>query len=68
MKIILAKHKSYYNETKVSNNRVKKYFLYYLVNEMFILLNTSIEIVKHFHVKEKYTINKNIKKMKNIQM
>ena len=29
---------------------------------MFVLLNTYIESIKHFHVKEKYTINKNIKK------
>jgi len=30
-----------------------------------MLLNTR---VKHSHVKKKYTINKNIKKSKNIQM
>jgi len=29
---------------------------------MFMLLNTQIESIKHSHVKEKYTINKNIKK------
>jgi len=37
-------------------------FLYYLVNEMFIILNTQIKSIKHSHVKEKYTINRNIKK------
>jgi len=48
---------------KINNNRVKNIIsLYYLVNERFILFITSIESVKHFHVKEKYTINKNIKK------
>jgi len=28
-----------------------------------MLLNTSIESIKHYRVKEKYTINKNIKKI-----
>jgi len=62
-KIILAKQKSSSNETKINNNKVKKItFVYYLVNEIFMLLNTWIETVKHFHVKGKYTINKSIKK------
>jgi len=43
-------------------------FLYYLVNERFMLLNTSIESIKHTHVKGKYTINKNIKNNRNIQI
>jgi len=33
----------------------KWFFLYYLVNEMFVS-------IKYFYVKEKYTLNKNIKK------
>jgi len=57
-----VKQKSYLNETKINNNRVKKIiFLYYLVNENFIILNNKIECVKHSHSKGKYTINKNIK-------
>jgi len=40
-KIVLTKQKSSSNETKINNKRVKKIiFLYYLVNEMFMLLNT----------------------------
>jgi len=41
-KIILAKQKNSANKTKVNNNRIKKvdFFLYYLVNEKFMLLNT----------------------------
>ena len=41
---------------------ISKKKLYYLVNERFMLLNTSIESIKHSHVKGKYAINKNIKK------
>jgi len=52
-KIVLAKQKNFSNETKVNNNRVKKInFLYYLVNERFMLLNTWIESVKYSYVKE----------------
>jgi len=40
----------------------KDFCLYYLVNEIFMLLNTYIESIKHSQVKGKYTINKNIKK------
>ena len=43
-------------------------FLYNLVNEMFMLLNTQIESVKHYHVKKKYTINKIIKKIHNLNI
>jgi len=58
-----SKQKNYSNETKTNNKIVKKInFLYYLVNESFILLDTKIESVKHSHLKEKYIINKNIKK------
>jgi len=41
MKITLTKQKSSSNELKMNNNRVKKIiFLYYLINEMFMLLNS----------------------------
>jgi len=40
---------------------IKRFFLYYLVNERFVLLNTYIESIKYSHIKRKYTINKNIK-------
>jgi len=44
-----------------NNNRIKKIiFLYYLVNE--------IKSVKRSHMKKIYTINRNIKKSKNIPM
>ena len=41
---------------------ISNFVLYYLVNERFMLLNTSIESIKRSHVKGKYAINKNIKK------
>jgi len=54
MKIVLVKQNCSLDETKINNNKVKKIiFLYYLVNERFMLLNTSIDSVKHSHVKEK---------------
>jgi len=41
MKIVLAKQKSFSNETKINSNRIKKInLLYYLVNVKFMLLNT----------------------------
>jgi len=58
-----VKQKNSLHETKINNNRVKKInFLNYLVNEIFMLLNTYIESVKHSHVKGKYTMTKNITK------
>jgi len=41
MNIILTKQKSYSNEGKIKNKRIKKIkFLYYLVNERFVPLST----------------------------
>jgi len=42
MKIVLAKDKSSLNETNINNSKVRKInFLYYLVNKIFVLLNTK---------------------------
>jgi len=61
--MVLAKQKSSSDETKINNTKIKKIiFLYNLVWERFVLLNTQIDSVKHSNAKRKYKINKNIKR------